>query len=398
MTLSKRLCTLVLCLAAFPAVLSVYTIAARAGEVPVSQGEAVIEITSGRFLWERDAERRLPMASTTKIMTAILAIEDCALDDVLSVPDAAVGIEGSSIYLTAGEKISVRDLLYGLLLRSGNDCAVALAIRHSGSVDAFAVAMNEKARAIGARNTHFCNPHGLPQGDHFTTAHDLALIASYALKNDTFSEIVGSSCHDIPDGGCGYVRHLVNKNKMLSAYDGADGVKTGYTKEAGRCLVSSATRGDMRLACVVLNSPAMYERSALLLDDCFSRFSLCEVFEANGYEEELETDSSAGKRCVVGCREAFSYPLTEEERGEVRIQKILPDRVALPVRAGDVVGKMEIYLGKQLIFSQKIVSIFDVDKSYLDFLRDIIRGKRKICGSTNSLPNAASPAAAPATG
>ena len=370
----------------------------HAQEIPASRAEAVVEISSGRILWERNAEELLPMASTTKIMTALLVIEGCRLDEVVTVPRAAVGVEGSSIYLTEGEKISVSDLLYGLMLRSGNDCAVALALHYSGSVEAFARAMNAKARALGALHSNFCNPHGLPQEGHYTTARDLAVIAAYALKNDIFSEIVACSEHCIPDGGCGYIRRLTNKNKMLRGFDGADGVKTGYTKEAGRCLVSSATRSGMRLACVVLNSPAMYERSGSLLEDCFGRYSLCTLFDAGSYSEEIGTDSSAGKRCVVGCRSGFAYPLTEKERGAICIKKNLPEEVRLPVRAGDIVGEMEIYLGKQLIFSQKIVSIFDVDKSYSDFLRDIIRGKREICGSTNFLPNAASPAAAPATG
>lgn len=369
----------------------------NAQEVPSSQAEAVIEVTSGRVLWEKDADERLPMASTTKILTAILIIEDCTLDEIICVPKDAVGVEGSSIYLTVGEKISVSDLLYGLMLRSGNDCAVALALHHSGSLEAFAKAMNEKAHSLGADNSNFCNPHGLPQAGHYTTARDLALIASYALKNNIFSEIVGCSEHFVPDGGCGYVRHLLNKNKMLTEYPGADGVKTGYTTEAGRCLVSSATRGGMRLICVVLNSPDMYKRSGVLLENCFGRFELYELFNAQNYAEELETDSSVGRRCVVGCSDGVTYPLTQEERKTISVRKKLPERVALPVRAGDVIGEMEIYMEKQLIFSQKIVSIFDVEKSYFDFLRDIIRGKRKTCVSTNFLQNAESQVAVPVT-
>ena len=207
-----------------------------------SAGEAVLEVNSGRLLFARNPEKKLPMASTTKILTAILVIEEDDLDEVVRIPEEAVGVEGSSIYLVAGETMTRKDLLYGLMLRSGNDCAETLAILHSGSIEKFADCMNEKAMQIGAQDSHFMNPHGLPAPQHYTTAKDLAMIAAYALRNDIFSEIVACKSYTIPDGGCGYPRLLQNKNKMLYSYSDADGVKTGYTKEAGRCLVTSATR------------------------------------------------------------------------------------------------------------------------------------------------------------
>ena len=342
-----------------------------------SRAEVVIEVTSGRILCSRNEKESLPVASTTKILTAIIIIEDCDLDARVCIPEEAAGIEGSSIYLTAGEVLTVRDLLHGLMLRSGNDCAAALALYHSGSMDKFAAVMNERARMIGAENCTFRNPHGLPQEGHLASALDMAKIAAYALRNKTFSEIVNCRQYVVEDGGCGYARTLINKNKMLSLYEGADGVKTGYTKEAGRCLVSSATREGMRLVCAVLDSPDMYNRSAELLDDCFARYSMRELFNGEKFEREIPTDGTAGKKCRVSCLGQFSYPLAEGEEKFVEVCETLPDILALPVHKGDETGKIDVYLQNQLIFSEKIVSIMDVQKSYFDYLRDIVRGYRK---------------------
>lgn len=177
-------------------------------------------------------DARLPMASTTKILTAIIILEDCDLNEIISVPKQAELAGGSSVYLREGDQISVRDLLYGLMLRSGNDCAVSLAIRHSGDLKAFAQAMNERAVRIGAEHSHFCNPHGMPDENHYTTARDLAIISAYAMNNETFREIVSCQYYE--------AKSWKNKNKMLFDYDGAIGIKTGFTTRAGRCLVTAA--------------------------------------------------------------------------------------------------------------------------------------------------------------
>ncbi len=216
-----------------------------------ASAEIAMELTTGTVLTESNADMRLPMASTTKIMTAIIVIEDCDLDEVFKVDDKAVGVEGSSIYLKKNEEIDVRDLVYGLMMRSGNDSAAALAIHHSGSVEEFVKVMNERAAKIGAKNTHFKNPSGLPDNEHYTTARDLCEIARYAMQNETFKKIVATKSHS------GKFRTFVNKNKMLYNYEGANGVKTGYTVKAGRCLVSSAERDGMDVITVGLNCPDM---------------------------------------------------------------------------------------------------------------------------------------------
>lgn len=357
------ICFLFACLYAF-LFLAAYTAFVSAAEV--SQAEAVVEVSCGRLLHARNERRPLPMASTTKILTALIVIEECDLGAVVTVPRAAIGVEGSSVYLQEGEKLTVRDLLYGLMLRSGNDCALALALHHSGSVEAFAARMNECAAACGAEDSCFCNPHGLPAAGHHTTALDLARIAAQAVQNETFCEIVSAESYQTSDGS----RVFQNKNKMLHLYEGADGVKTGYTREAGRCLVTSAARGGMRLVCAVLGSPQMYERSAQLLDDCFAAYKLRPIAEKGQPAFLLPTDVK-GKFCRCACDETCTYPLTDTECARLYAAVKLPPRVCLPVRQGQCVGNLQIFLANQLLFSLKIVSIETIDKNILDILREI---------------------------
>ncbi len=306
--------------------------AQTASAAAVSRGECVVETVSRRFLHERNADAELPMASTTKILTAVLVIDDCDLDETATVPAEAEGTEGSSVYLKAGDVYTVRDLLYGLMLRSGNDCAVALALHHSGSVERFAAAMNAKAASLGAQNSFFANPHGLPDERHHTTARDLALITAYAMENETFRQIVSCKYYE--------PRAWKNKNKMLWNYEGADGVKTGYTVRAGKCLVTSAERGGMRLVCVVLDSPEMYDRTAELLDAAFADYELVKLCDR---EQPFE-----GYRV----EEDFFYPLTWEERGKIRKEGV--SVFPLPEEHGTFAGQMRIFLENDLIFSQNL--------------------------------------------
>ncbi len=300
-----------------------------------ARGECIVEVSSRRILHEKDAEAVLPMASTTKILTAILILDDCDIDEEIEIPKEAEGVEGSSVYLRAGEVYSVRELLYGLMLRSGNDCAVTLALHHSGSVKAFSAKMNEKAALLGAEKSYFINPHGLPDARHHTTARDLALISSYAMENETFREIVSCKCYE--------PRHWQNKNKMLFSYDGAIGVKTGFTAAAGRCLVTCAEREGMTLVCVVLNCPEMYERTAELLDSAFLTYMMVDLCDS----------SKPWEGYAVKCD--FSYPLKKEELRSLSFATELSD--PLPVIKGEIAGQMKIFLQNNLIFSQNLYII-----------------------------------------
>lgn len=301
--------------------------------------ECMTELYTGQTLHSRNAGVRLPMASTTKIMTALIIIEDCNADEVITVPDEAVGVEGSSIYLKHGERISIKDLLYGLMLRSGNDSAVALAIHHSGDEQKFAQIMNERAVKMGATNTHFTNPSGLPDDSHYTTAHDLCIIACRAMKNQTFRKIVSSKSYS------GEYRSYVNKNKILSRVEGANGIKTGYTLKAGRCLVSSAEREGMDVVCVVLNCPDMYERSQKLIERAFSEYEIKSISPKNVF-------MCNSLPCRVEEENFFLMP-----KGGELITKTYPCDSAQCNEDQRKMGRLEIYCKKNLIFSADLYSI-----------------------------------------
>ena len=235
-------------------------------------GKVLIEATTGRVLYASTESAKLYPASTTKVLTALCVLNSLPLDRVVEVPKEAVGVEGSSIYLKAGQKITVEDLLFGLMLRSGNDAAVTLAIETSGSVEEFAKLMNKTAIECGAKDSNFVNPHGLQNENHYTTALDLAKITAKAYENQDFVRIISSMTRKIKIDDSELV--IANKNKMLKLYDGANGVKTGYTKSSGRCLVSGAKRGGMQLISVVLNCGDMWNESVRMLDFGFDNFEM----------------------------------------------------------------------------------------------------------------------------
>lgn len=319
-----------------------------------SAGECVVETVSGRILSARNECERLPMASTTKIMTAHLVLKLLDVNTVVTVPRAATYAEGSSVYLKAGEKYTVLDLLYGLMLRSGNDAAETLAVACAGSNEAFAKKMTEEAILLGAENTCFLNPHGLPAEGHYTTAKDLALIARAAMNDETFKKIVSTKSYVATELLSGRKIEWKNKNKLLFRFEGANGVKTGFTHEAGRCLVSSAERNGMQVVCVVLSSPQMFERSEELLCESFRRFRMVKIVDRERFLYRIPvrgTESFIG--LTVG--ESFSYPVSEEEK--IRAAVELPDSFEWKPEKGQKAGEIKIFLAKQLIFSQNIYTL-----------------------------------------
>lgn len=244
------------------------------------QGTAkiVMEQSSRRVLYDEGRNVRCYPASTTKILTALCVLENSSLSDIVTVPKQAEGVEGSSLYLKCGDKITVEDLLYGLMLRSGNDCAVALAINTSGSVEEFVTLMNETAKNLGAYNSHFVNPHGLHDDLHYVTAYDLALICAKAYENEEFCKIVGTKkCKILVNDE---QRYIANKNKLLSNFEGANGVKTGYTKKSGRCLVGGAKKDGMQLISVVLNCADMWNDTVRILNFAFDNYYMCPLDNA----------------------------------------------------------------------------------------------------------------------
>lgn len=310
-----------------------------------SAGSAVvIEQSSRRVLYEKNAHEQRPMASTTKIMTALVALEYGYLDDVVTVSENASGVEGSSLYLGVGEKLTLRDLLYGLMLRSGNDAAVAIAEHIGGSVPHFVEMMNEKAKELGAYDTNFVTPNGLDADGHVTTAYDLALIAAAAMENETFAQIVSTQRYVIPWEGHEWDRVVVNKNKLLTEYD-ADGIKTGYTKQAGRCLVGAKTQDGMQLVSVVLNCAPMFEDTQALMDTCFAQYEMTSI--ASRGQEMSFTGVDGGVFSYVGIDAAadIKVPLTAQERDILSYEIDAPTRLTAPVEKGQKVGSVTVRLG-----------------------------------------------------
>lgn len=291
-----------------------------------AKGAIVAEQSTGRVVFEQNADARLPMASTTKIATALTVLRHANVNGIVTVPKAACGIEGSSVYLTEGERLSVLDLLYGLMLRSGNDCAVALALHVGGSVDGFVEMMNRTAQSVGCENTHFVNPHGLHDENHYTSARDLAKITCEAFKNPLFCQIVAAKTYRVQTDGANRV--FVNKNKLLSRYDYADGVKTGFTKKAGRCFVGSASQNGMRFVSVLLNCAPMFEESQALLQHAFCVYSACPVAFVNQVAGSVLRD---GQRRYLYC----------------------PVKLVVPVKVGEVVEKSVEAVGDDLFLCVK---------------------------------------------
>ncbi len=313
-----------------------------------ARSAVVMEARTGRVLYSRNMKAMRFPASTTKAMTLIVALEKGNLDDIVTVSGNAAGTEGSTLWLEEGKKIRLEDLLYGIIMRSGNDGTVAVAEHIAGSVDAFARMMTEKAREIGAADTFFVNPHGLPDERHYTTAYDMALIASYGYRNPVFADIVKTKEKTIPwsEDPTEFWR---SENQMLWLYDGANGVKTGYTDAAGRCLVSGAERDGIQLVSVVLDSIYMWNDSIAMLDYGFAHVK--PQREVNGGEIVGNLPVLSGRRKQVPVRTASDIVVPVCDNGDAGYSKVfdLPNALHAPVEAGDVVGTVRVmYEGREV--------------------------------------------------
>ncbi len=331
----------------------------------------VIDMKSARVLYEKNAYSRRAIASTTKIMTAIVAIENGELGDKVKVSKRAASIRGSTIKLKAGEELTLEELLYGLMLKSGNDAAIAIAERIGGSVEQFALMMNEKAKELGLENTQFKTPHGLDTPGHYSTACELALIARYALNNPIFSKIVGTQNKSITGRG------LYTTNEMLGAYPGADGVKTGYTGQAGRCLVTSATRNDMRFISVVLNCSSRSVRaqsSKAILDYAFNNYKLCRLIEQDEDMGTLPVIKGKSDTVPVIPVEGIEMPLTEEEKNNMQVEIYLyNNQLTAPVHPNIEVGYIQFMANGNKLAQVSLKTKSGVMKKlFWDYYRDIV--------------------------
>ncbi|MCZ8512891.1 D-alanyl-D-alanine carboxypeptidase [Paenibacillus filicis] len=303
-----------------------------------AEAAALIDVTSGRLLFSSGGDKPMRIASLTKVMTAIVAIEHGKLSDKAKVGKNAYLKEGSSIYLKLGEEMNLKDLLYGMMLRSGNDAAMTIAEHVGGSLEGFVYLMNEEARMLGMSGSSFKNPSGLDEEGHYSTANDMAKLTAYALRNPVFAEIVKTKVKKVPNPNESWDYSWVNKNKMLSLYDGADGVKTGYTKLAKRCLISSATRGGQQLAVVTLSDSNDWLDHQRLLDYGFKHYPLLPLVSKG--------DAVEGTPYVAGA--SFVYPAEAAETGRFTRKPVMNDASSAAYRLGEL-GELQIMLdGKRI--------------------------------------------------
>ena len=309
---------------------------------------ALYEPVTDTFLFEKNGDDRAPMASTTKVMTALVVLERAQLDKSVIIPPEACGIEGSSIYMSPGERLSVRDLLYALLLQSANDAAAALAITVGGSIEGFAELMNERAQALSLSNTHFINPHGLDASEHYTSAKDLAKITAAAMELQDFRDMVGTVKYTIPSGNDGSARVLFNHNRLLRLYGDAIGVKTGFTKKSGRCLVGAACRDGLTLISVTLDAPNDWNDHIRLFDYGFSKIENRLLCPARAFSGSIPlADGSGTEQLCTNSEEARAILPTGADSPEVRI--ILPHFLFTRQKDGSVIGSLQYYYKGRMV-------------------------------------------------
>lgn len=343
-------------LAALLAVLAAPQPARAAEDAPETKagGAALMEAGSMRLLAGTNEHERLPMASTTKVMTALLAIERCDLEGMVKIPDQAVGVEGSSMYLCKGESLRMMDLLYGLMLTSGNDAAVAIAIEIAGTVEDFAALMNARAAEIGCTDTNFVTPNGLHNAEHYTTAYDLCLIACEAMQSEVFRQIVSTDYYQTRSGD--RTRTLKNKNRILWQYDGGNGIKTGYTKAAGRCLVFSAERSGAQLVGVVLNCPDMWEEATALLDYGFENYRVSRLLEDNTRVGHVAVLGGEKKGLEVRAKEDILYPLAIDGTDKLRWELDCVQELRAPVAEGTPLGELRLYCNEKQVLTTELLA------------------------------------------
>lgn len=328
-----------------------------------AQSAILVEASHGHIVYEKNARVRLPMASTTKIMTAIVALEHADPSTVIEIPPSAVGIEGSSIYLYAGERLSLEHLLYALLLESANDAAAAIAIALAGSIATFAEWMNAKAIELELTDTHFTNPHGLDHEQHYTTAADLAKIAAYCMTNSLFRSIVSTQRITIPLHDTEGVRLLINHNRLLRSYEGTVGLKTGFTKRSGRCLVSASERDGVLLIAVTLNAPNDWDDHRNMFDYGFDLYTSLLLQAAEGYTRTVPVIGAVSGSVTVTNPNEVRLVLPRSH-GEITMICELPRWLAGNVLQGQTVGRLIWYCNGEIIATAPLIAQSSVIVSF----------------------------------
>lgn len=360
---------------------------AKPFEEPQINGRAAViyDRATDEIIWGKNETRKVAMASTTKIMTAIVVLENSSLTDIVSISKKAAGIGGSRLKVNTGDKVTVNDLLYGLMLRSGNDAAIALAEYTGGSVEGFSVLMNNKAKELGLNNTNFVTPHGLDNEEHYTTAYELAILTDYALDNKTFSKIVNTKSTIININGTN--REIYNTNELLGNLQGVNGVKTGFTNGAGRCLVTSCTRNNNQIITVVLGCDTKKQRtqdSTKLIEYAFQNYTRVNLEEKikkefenwkqinskriyinKGEKQEIELKLDKIKRKII--------PIKKGEEKDIKIEVNAIYQYEAPVEENKKIGNIIVKKNEEIIETIDILCDTTIDKkNIIIYLKELI--------------------------
>lgn len=371
-----------------------FTIPTFAGnDVSVSAGGAVlINANTKEVIFEKDSKKKMSMASTTKIMTSIIAIEQDNGQQMVKISDEVANVEGSSMGLKSGDLVDMNTLIYGMLLESGNDAATAVALEIGGNLQDFAVLMNNKAKEIGMNDSNFVTPSGLDDPEHYSTAYDMAILGAYAINNPRFAEISSTKSKVVSFGNPETKRTLYNHNKMLKTFEGSTGIKTGFTKKSGRCLVTSATRGDVTLVVVVLNDGNDWDDTQKLLEYGFERTKSVDLeTEASDYELKV----IGGKASVVSLTTSSIATYQTANYDNVNVTKTVEIKQFeyAPIKTGDILGYLCYYNNGELIEKvplvakenveqleikkSKITSVFDKIKIFFNKIKEIIKNGKQ---------------------
>lgn len=335
----------------------------------------VMDFESGRILYDKNGDEKRPMASLTKIMTSIMLVENCDLDEMIEVPAKATWIGGSTVGLKKGDMVSARSLLYGMLLPSGNDCAYTVAIHIGGTIENFANMMTKKAQEIGAKDTSFANPHGLDNENHYTTAKSLAIITRYALNNKYINEVVNTKSATINFGS--FSKLLTNTNALLRTYEKADGVKTGFTNGANRCLVASATDDNRRFIAVVLGADTTNIRFLAakdLLEKSFERYKLMDISDYLKHYINIPVIKGNISNYERTFLDNLSIPLTSEEYEDIYVKQDIIEKIDAPMNAGTKLGNIKVMLEDEILYEKDIYLDENIKKKdMLDYIKEGIK-------------------------
>ncbi|MTI94827.1 MAG: D-alanyl-D-alanine carboxypeptidase [Firmicutes bacterium] len=327
----------------------------------VSESFILLEASSGRVLYEKNSREQSLIASTTKLMTAIVALELSELDEIVTIEPESTGIEGCSIYLEPGEQLTMQDLLYGLILRSGNDAAMAIARHVGGDERQFAALMNRKAWELGMKDTSFANPHGLDAEEHYSCAHDLAILAREVLRHPVLREICATETYVSRELTTGRPRVMYNSNKLLERDPRALGLKTGWTEAAGACLVAAAAEDGMELIAVVMDTQALYSDVMKLFNYGFDKVDMKTVIDAGKTVTVLPVRGGVERRVPVQLARQVSFPVYANEMINYEVIPDLPARLEAPLTVGEVVGTAHILIDNQWELSADLQVAADVD-------------------------------------